>query len=170
MTTSKFTNVLKCRKIWIQVHVQFRSFSYIGHAETTLSIQRQPKSYNNILSLLQWAIPIARSFCEGCTWHHLHILVNAPLCCDWKGRAGSEQSFTLWHQATIKIPRHAHLISACSHQMGDVLHAHPVRGESHIHNNADWEATTLARRLDETLSNGWEWKRQVKVKLRKNLQ
>jgi len=23
-------------------------------------------------------------FCESCTWHHLHMLVTAPLCCDWK--------------------------------------------------------------------------------------
>ena len=57
-------------------------------------------------------------FCEGCTWHHLHILVKAPLCCDWKGRAASAQSFLLSHQATIKIPRRAHLISACSRHMG----------------------------------------------------
>jgi len=28
--------------------------------------------------------PIAHSFCECCTWHHLHILFKAPLCCDWK--------------------------------------------------------------------------------------
>ena len=81
-----------------------------------------------------------RTYCTfllGCTWHHLHILVKAPLCCDWKGRAASAQGFTLWHQGTIKIPCRAHLITACSHHMGVVLHAHPVRGESHIHHNAE---------------------------------
>jgi len=31
--------------------------------------------------------------------------------------------------------------------MGVVLHAHPLRGESHIYHNANWEATTLAARL-----------------------
>jgi len=99
-------------------------------------MQRQPRSCSNIPSFLQWTAPIACSFCEGCTWHHPHILVKAPLCCDWKGRAACAQSVTLWHQATIKIPHLAHLISACSRHMGVVLHAHPVRGESHMHHNA----------------------------------
>jgi len=70
-------------------------------------------------------------------WHHLHILVKAPLCCDWKGRPASAQSFTLWQQTTIKIPRRAHFISACSRHMGGVLHTHPFRGESHIHHKAN---------------------------------
>jgi len=75
------------------------------------------------------------------------ILVKATLCCEWKGRAASTQSFTLWHQATIKIPRRANFISACSCHMGVVLHTHPVRGDSHIHHNANWEAATLAAKL-----------------------
>jgi len=33
--------------------------------------------------------------------------MTALLFCDWKGRAASAQTFTLWHQATIKIPRRA---------------------------------------------------------------
>ena len=100
-----------------------------------------------ILSFLQWTASIARSFCEGCTWQHLHILVKAPLCCDWKGQGASAQSFTLWHQTTIKTPCRAHLTSACLHHMAVVLHVHPVCGESHIHHNANWEAATLAARL-----------------------
>jgi len=135
------------------VHVHVWSFSCIGHAKTTLSMQRQPRGCNNIPSFLQWTAPIARSFCEGCTWHHLHILVKAPLCCDWKGGVESAQSFTLWHQSTTKIPRRAHFISACSHHMGVVNHAYPVRGESHIQHNANWEAATLAERLDWTYWN-----------------
>jgi len=125
------------------------SFSCIGHAKTILSMQRQLRRCNNIVSFLQRTATIARSFCEGCrpTWYHLHILVKAPLCCDWKGRAASAQSFTLWHQATIKISRRAHLIYACSCHMGVVLHAHPVRGKSHIQYNTNWEAATLAARL-----------------------
>ena len=62
----------------------------------TLSTQYQLRSCNNVPSFLQWIPPIAHSFCEGCTWHHLHILVKAPLCCDWKAQAASMQSFTLW--------------------------------------------------------------------------
>ena len=49
-------------------------------------------------------------FCEGCTWRHLRILVKAPHCCDWKGRATNAQSFTLLQQATLEIPRRAHSI------------------------------------------------------------
>jgi len=74
-------------------------------------------------------------------------LWSKHLCCDWKGRAASAQSFPLSHQATIKIPRRAYLISACSRHTGVVLHTHPVRDESHIHHNANWEAATLAARL-----------------------
>ena len=44
-----------------------------------------------------------------------------PLCCDWKGWGASAQSFTLWHQATMKIPRRAHHTSACSHHIGVVF-------------------------------------------------
>jgi len=87
-------------------------------------------------SFFQQTAPIARSFCEGCAWHHLHILVKAPVCSDWKGRAASAQTFTLWHQATIKIPRRANFIFACSRHTGVVHHAHLVRGESHIQHNA----------------------------------
>jgi len=106
--------------------------------KTTLSIQRQLKGSYNIPSFLQWTAPIACFFYEGCTWHHLHILVKAPLCCDWTGRAASAQSFPLLHQATIKITRRDHFISACSRHIGVVHHAHPVRGESHIQRNANW--------------------------------
>ena len=31
---------------------------------------------------------IPRSFCEGSTWHDLHILVTAPFCCDRKNPSG----------------------------------------------------------------------------------
>jgi len=120
-----------------QVHVHLWSFSCIEHAKTTLSTQRQPRSCNNIPSFLQWTAPIARCFCEGCSWHHLHIVVKAPFCCNCKGRAASVQSFPLLHQATINTPRRAHLICACSRHMGVVHHAHPVRGESHMHHNAN---------------------------------
>jgi len=146
MIKPKSIRKLKCCKIWIQVHVHLWSFSCIGHGKTTLSMQRKLRSCNNITSFLQWTAPIAHSYCEGCTYQHLHILVKVPLCCDWKGRAASVQSFTLWLQATIKISRRAHLMCACLRHMG-VVHAHPVRGESHIHHNANWEAATLAARL-----------------------
>ena len=65
-------------------------------------MQRPLISYKNIPSFLHWTAPIARSFCEVCSWHHLHILVKAPLFCDWKRRAASAQSFPLSHEATIK--------------------------------------------------------------------
>ena len=45
---------------------------------------------------------------------------------------------------TVKIPRRDHFISACSCHMGVVRHAHPVRGESPMQHNANWEVATLA--------------------------
>jgi len=68
------------------------------------SMQRQSRGCNNIPSFLQRTAPIARSLCEGCTWHDLHILVTVPFCCDRKARAASAQSFTLWQQATRDHP------------------------------------------------------------------
>jgi len=51
-----------------------------------LSTEHQLRGCNNVPSFLQWTAPIAHSFCKGCTWHHLHTLVKAPLCCDWKAK------------------------------------------------------------------------------------
>jgi len=110
------------------------------NATPTERLQQHP-------SFFQQTASISCSFCEGCTWHQLHILVKVPLCFDWKGRAASAQTCTLWHQATIKIPRRANFISACSRQTGVVHHAHPVRGKSHIQNSANREAATLAEKL-----------------------
>ena len=76
-----------------------------------LSTQHQLRGCNNAPSFLQWTAPIAHSFCGCCTWHHFHILVKAPLCCDWKAQAASMQSFTLWQQATIEIPHRTHSVS-----------------------------------------------------------
>jgi len=39
-------------------------------------MQRQLRGCNDIPSFVQRTAPIARSFCEGCTWHHLHTLVS----------------------------------------------------------------------------------------------
>ena len=71
-------------------------------------------------------------------------------------RAASAQSFTLSHQATIEITCHDHSIIACSRHidMGVVLRAHPVRGESNIQRNPSgrlqqWQTTARYRLLKE---------------------
>jgi len=114
-----------------------------------LSTQHQLRGCNNVPSFLQWTAPIAHSFCESCTWHHLHLLVKAPLCCDGKAQPASMQSFTLWKQATIEIPRRAQSISACLRHiyMGVVLHVHLVCGESHIQHNTNRVVATLGAKL-----------------------
>jgi len=61
------------------------------------SMQCQQRGCNNIPSFLQRTTPIARSFCEGCTWYDLHILVTAPLCwrvslCKQAGSIGESDS------------------------------------------------------------------------------
>jgi len=128
-----------------------------------IALSTQLSGCNNIPSFLQWTARMARSFCKSCNWHHLHILVKAPLCFDWVGRASSAQSVTLWQQATIVILRRAHSISAylCQIHNGVVLHAPFVRGESHIQHNAKQEIATLAARLGLGFLN---WLR-VKCKL-----
>ena len=104
-----------------------------------------PEGCNNIPSFLKRTTPIARSLCEGWTPHDLHILVTAPLCCDRKSRAAYAQSFTLWQQATIEFTCHDHSIIACSrHMYGVVLHAHPVRGESHNQHNTTREVAAVS--------------------------
>ena len=76
--------------------------------------QRQQSGCNNIPSFLKWTALIAHFFCEGWTRHDLHILVTAPLCCDWKAQAACAQSFALLQQATIEFTCHDHSITACS--------------------------------------------------------
>jgi len=122
----------------------------------------------NITSFLQWTAPNAHSFCEGCTCHHHHILVTAPLCCDWKAWVASVQSFTLWQQATIDITRRAHSNSACSWHlyMCVVLHTHPVRGKSHIQQNSNRDVATCAARIYLTCWNYWKRNSQVKCQLK----
>jgi len=121
------------------------------------STQRHRRGCNNIPSFIQRTAPIARSLCEGWTPHDLHILVTAPFCCDWKVRAASAPSFTLWQQATIKITPRDHSIIACSRHvyMGVVLRAHPVRG-------GITQSTQHHRRgCNSRRSAGCDWKQSV---------
>ena len=65
-------------------------------------------------------------------------------CCDRKSLAAYAQSFALWQQATVEFTCHDHSIIACSRHLmyGVVLHAHSVRGESHIQRNTTGEVAT----------------------------
>jgi len=82
-------------------------------------------------------------------WSRFRVIVSiVPVCCcDWKSRAASAQSCALWQQATIEITCHDHSISACSCRIyvGVNLRAHPLRGESHIQRNANWEVAIQPR-------------------------
>jgi len=68
------------------------------------------------------------------------------LCCDRKSRAACAQSFAPRQQATIEIMLAISLIIACSRCIynGVILHAHPVRGESHNQRNAIGDVATIA--------------------------
>ena len=59
----------------------------------------QRRGCNNIPSLSQWTAPIARSFCEGCTWHDLHILVTAPFLL----HVSLSRSANMWAQSVNLI-------------------------------------------------------------------
>jgi len=95
--------------------------------------------------LFQRTAPIARSLCEGWTRHDLHILVTAPFYWDLKSRAACAQSFAPWQQATIEIILAISLTIACSRYIynGAILHAHPVRGESHNERNTTGKVETI---------------------------
>jgi len=72
----------------------------VNRTFSTTSTERLQKH----LFFLQRTTPIAHSFCEGCIWHDLRIImVTAPFCCDRKVQAASVQSFTLWQQPTTEI-------------------------------------------------------------------
>jgi len=118
-------------------HIPF-VVNYTFNATLTETSQQYPP-------YLQRTALIARSFCEVCTYHDLHILVTAPFWCDRKALVASAQSFTLWQQATTEITCHDHSIIACSRHIyfGVVLRAHPVRGELHIQRNANGEVATI---------------------------
>jgi len=68
------------------------------------------------------------------------------LCCDRESRAACAQSFAPWQQATIEIMLAISRTVACSHYTynGVILHAHPVRGESHNQRNTTGEVATVA--------------------------
>jgi len=64
-------------------------------------------------------------------------------------RAGAELSFAPWQQATTEIMLAISLTIACSRYKynGVILHAHPVRGESHNQRNTTGEVATIERFL-----------------------
>ena len=68
------------------------------------------------------------------------------MCCDRKSRAACAQSFAAWQQATTEIMFAISLTIACSRYIynGVILHAHPVRGESHNQRNTTGEVATDA--------------------------
>jgi len=72
------------------------------------------------------------------------IPLSGSQCCDRKSRAACAQSFAPWQQATIEIMLAISLTIACSRYIynGVVLHAHPVRGESHNQRNTTGEVAT----------------------------
>ena len=63
------------------------------------------------------------------------------------------QSFAPWQQATIEITRRDHSIIACSRQIhnGVILHAHPVRGESHNQRNTTGEVATVPSKVGDVI-------------------
>jgi len=69
----------------------------------------------------------------------------ACYCGDQKSRAACAHSFAPWQQEKLKIMLAISLTIACSRYVynGVILHAHPVRGESHNQRNVNGEVATL---------------------------
>ena len=69
-----------------------------------------------------------------------------PFCCDRKPRAACAQSFASWQQATTEIMRRnlSYYCLLTPRTYIFVLHAHPVRGESHNQRNTTGEVATTS--------------------------
>jgi len=67
-------------------------------------------------------------------------------CSNRKSRAVCAQSFSPWQQATMEIMLAISLTGACSRYVynGVILHAHPIRGESHNQRNTTGEVATTS--------------------------
>jgi len=81
-------------------------------------------------------------------WWGSKVKAKKKYCCDRKSWAAYAQSFALWQQATIEIMLAISLTIACSRYVyiGIIIHAHPVRDESHIQRNATGKVATVSRR------------------------
>ena len=79
----------------------------------------------------------------------VQALVICIYCCDRKFRAACEQNFVPWQQATMEIMLAISLTIACSRYIynGVILHAHPLRGESHNQRNTTGEVATIPTRF-----------------------
>jgi len=87
-------------------------------------------------------INVSNTSCFPSIWQYIKAL---PLhCCDRKSRPAYAQSFTPWQQATIEIMLAISLTIACLRYTldGVILHAHPVRSESHNQRNITGEVAT----------------------------
>jgi len=90
------------------------------------SMKCQPRGCKKSLPFYNKFLPIACSFCKGCTWHNLF---TAPFCCSGKAWTVSIQSFTQWQQATIEITWWNYSIIPCSHHIytSVILCTHPTQ-------------------------------------------
>ena len=84
----------------------------------TQSTQHHRRGCNNIPSFLQRTAPIARSLCEGWTWHDLHILVTA-----------SGETSTLGQRGQIavvgaRVKTVKYMTSSCSFNLGTTFLQH----------------------------------------------
>jgi len=70
---------------------------------------------------------------------------HSTILFDQKARVACAQSFTLWQPETIEIIQWNQSLIAYSRHVytGVGLHTYPVRGESHIQCNANWEVAIV---------------------------
>ena len=85
-----------------------------------------------------------------------HRNLNNQSCCGRKSWAACAQNFAPWQQATIEIMLAISLTIACSRYTygGVILHAHPVRGESHNQRNTTGEVATVLPLVSPVTSIG----------------
>ena len=110
-------------------------------------------------SIISELFAILHALCLACLLKSSRSLLSQ--CCDRKSRATCAQSFAPWQQVTIEITRRDHSIIACSRHIhnGVILHAHPVRGESHNQRNTTGEVATTDSLCSLQSMTNWNWKK-----------
>ena len=104
----------------------------------TQSTQHHRRGCNNIPSFLQRISPIARSLCEGCPWHDLHILVTAPFC--WRVSHSVTHKHELWIWFTLSYAMMKALLRLAA--VRDTKQAGEFRGDT-VHFIASSSALVL---------------------------
>ena len=131
--STKYVKSASKKRLWKHINWSHSIKNGISISKATPTMVRAESATLGIAGID--ALCLTRPKIIAWSGHMVSMICKETLgCCDQKAWAVSVQSFTLWQQATIEIMCRNHSIIACLCHiyMGVILHAHPIRGESHI--------------------------------------